>query len=91
MNTDLANPAGTGTPDADADTVIVNATNGDDVIVAAGENGALEVVGLAAEMNFVGAAPVNDRIDDQRPRNGDDVLDAVGHDGDHDGPDRQHG
>ena len=36
VDTDLANPIGSGTPDADADSVVVNATNGDDVVVADG-------------------------------------------------------
>ena len=77
VHTDLALPAGSGTPDADADTVTVNATNGDDVIVAAGANGALEVQGLAAALSIVGASPANDRIV-VNALDGDDVLDASG-------------
>ena len=70
-------PGRRGTPDADADTVTVNATEGDDVVVAGGANGALEVQGLAATLSIVGAAPANDRIV-IHALGGDDVLDASG-------------
>ncbi len=77
VHTDLALQAGSGTEDGQPDTVTVNATNGDDVVVAAGQNGALEVQGLAAALTVAGAAPANDRII-VNALGGDDVLDASG-------------
>ena len=41
--------------DGAADTVIVNGTNGDDVITVAGDNGVVTVSGLAATVNITGA------------------------------------
>jgi Ca2+-binding RTX toxin-like protein len=77
VDTDLANPIGSGTPDADADAIVVNATNGDDVVVAAGANGTLEVRGLAAALTVAGASPTQDRVT-VNALAGDDVVDASG-------------
>jgi Ca2+-binding RTX toxin-like protein len=55
VNSDLAT-------DGAADQVIVNATNGDDAITAAGATGSATVTGLAATINVAGAEPANDRL-----------------------------
>jgi Ca2+-binding RTX toxin-like protein len=75
--TDLANPAGSGVDDAAADTVTVNGTNGDDVVVAAGQGSDFQVRGLSTAIAVIGAAPSADRIT-IRSLAGSDVLDASG-------------
>jgi Ca2+-binding RTX toxin-like protein len=77
IRTDLANPAGSGTPDVDADTVTLNATNGDDIITAAGTAGAVDVLGAPAALSVVGANPANDRLIVNGLAGG-DVLEASG-------------
>ena len=64
IDTDLRTPAGTGGDDAAADTVTVNTTNGDDVVVAEGAGGAVTaaVNGEALLVSMVGANPANDRL-----------------------------
>jgi Ca2+-binding RTX toxin-like protein len=71
---DLANPSGSGTPDGASDTVIENATAGDDVVQVSGSGNALSVGGLAASINIVGAEP-SDRLI-VHGLAGDDVIDA---------------
>ena len=61
VNLDLAVP-GTGTGDGQADTVIVNGTNGDDAITVAGDASGVSVIGLAAQVNITGAEAANDRL-----------------------------
>ena len=51
-----------GAGDAQADRVIVNGTNGDDVVVAVGDAAGTAVVGLAAQVNVTGAEAANDRL-----------------------------
>jgi Ca2+-binding RTX toxin-like protein len=55
LNLDLASPAGSGTGDGQADTIIINGTNGADAIVVAGNAGGISVLGLAAQVNITGA------------------------------------
>jgi len=73
INLAAANGAGDGQPD----TVIVNATQGDDVVVVIGDSGGVTVLGLAAQINLTGFEPGIDRIVINLLA-GDDVLDASG-------------
>ncbi len=77
MNVDLASPPGTGTGDGQADTVIVNGTNGDDAVAVVGDASGVAVVGLAAQVHITGAEATNDRLAVNLLA-GDDVLDASG-------------
>jgi Ca2+-binding RTX toxin-like protein len=77
INTDLANPSGSGTEDGAADTVTIEGTAGDDVIVAEGQTGAMDVHGLPTAVSIVGAAPTTDRVT-IKGLDGDDVIDASG-------------
>lgn len=62
INANLESPAGSGAGDAQPDTVIVNGTSGDDVIVLAGNASGTSVLGLAAQVNITGAEATNDRV-----------------------------
>jgi Ca2+-binding RTX toxin-like protein len=75
VNTDLAAFGGGG--DGAPDTVIVNGTNGDDVIVVVGDASSTSVLGLAARVNITGAEAANDRLTISA-LNGDDVVDGSG-------------
>jgi Ca2+-binding RTX toxin-like protein len=77
VNIDLAATPGSGTGDGQADSVIVNGTNGDDVIVVAGDSSGVSVMGLAAQVNITGAEAANDRLI-VNALAGDDVFDASG-------------
>ena len=78
VNLDLASPPGSGTGDGQADTVIVNGTNGDDAIVGRGQRRAARpFCGLAAQVNITGAEAANDRLI-VNALAGDDVVDASG-------------
>jgi Ca2+-binding RTX toxin-like protein len=59
INLDLA-AAGAG--DAQPDTVVGNATNGDDVVTASGDASGVSVLGLAARIDITGAEGANDRL-----------------------------
>jgi len=72
---DLAAPGGGS--DAAADNVIVNATNGDDVVTVAGSSSNAEVAGLAARVSLAGAIAGSDRLT-VNALAGDDVVDATG-------------
>jgi Ca2+-binding RTX toxin-like protein len=63
--------------DAAADTVVVNATNGDDVITAAGSAGSVNVSGLAAAVDVTGAEAAHDTLS-INALGGDDVVEASG-------------
>jgi Ca2+-binding RTX toxin-like protein len=74
VNIDLSSPAGTGTGDGQADTVIVNGTAGNDAITATGDGSGVAVLGLSARVHIAGAEPA-----DQLHVNagaGDDVVEA---------------
>lgn len=66
-----------GGDDAAADNVVVNATNGDDIISAFGSAGSAQVSGLAARVAISGAAADTDRLT-INALSGDDVVDATG-------------
>ncbi|HKH32397.1 MAG TPA: calcium-binding protein [Gaiellaceae bacterium] len=74
LNTDLA--AG-GVGDAQPDTVIAQATNGDDVGIVFGDASGVAAIGLAAQINITGAEAANDRLT-LNMLAGDDVVDASG-------------
>jgi Ca2+-binding RTX toxin-like protein len=76
VNTDLAAFVGGG-GDAQPDDVIVTGTNGDDVVVIAGDASGVAVVGLAAQVNITGAEAANDRLT-VNALAGDDVVEASG-------------
>jgi Ca2+-binding RTX toxin-like protein len=74
LRLDLAAPGGGG--DLQPDTIILNATNGDDVIVVASAGGVVTVTGLAAAVTIHGFE-AQDRLVIQGLA-GDDVVDASG-------------
>jgi len=67
--------AANGTGDGAADSVIVNATNGDDVTQVVGDNSGTILLGLASEIEIVGAEAANDRLTVNLLA-GDDVLEG---------------
>jgi Ca2+-binding RTX toxin-like protein len=73
--TDLA--ANGGGDDLAADNVVVNATQGDDVVVLNGSSGAADIAGLQAKISVTGAGPGNDRVTVNTLAGG-DVVDASG-------------
>ena len=77
VNIDLASPPGSGTGDGQADTIIINATNGDDNIVVSSSGGVITVSGLAATVTITGAEAANDRLV-INGLGGDDVITASG-------------
>jgi Ca2+-binding RTX toxin-like protein len=72
---DLAAPGGGN--DLAADNVVVNATNGDDVVTVAGSGTSVDVLGLAARVAISGAIANSDRLT-VNALAGDDVVDATG-------------
>jgi Ca2+-binding RTX toxin-like protein len=72
INIDLSAAGGGG--DGADDTVIINATNGDDLIVVAGDNGSATITGLSAQVIITGL-DATDRIV-INALNGDDVIEA---------------
>jgi Ca2+-binding RTX toxin-like protein len=74
VNTDLATAGG---GDAQADNVIVNGTNGDDVAIVFGDASGTSAIGLAAQVHITGAEAANDRLT-LNMLAGDDVVDASG-------------
>jgi Ca2+-binding RTX toxin-like protein len=73
VSIDLRGPEGGG--DGAADTVTVNGTNGDDIIVVAGDAGGVSVLGLQATVNVFFPEAANDRLT-VNGLAGDDVLNA---------------
>jgi Ca2+-binding RTX toxin-like protein len=71
------NLAVAGAGDAQPDTVIVQGTSGDDVILAFGDASGTTVLGLAAVVNITGAEAANDRVT-VNALAGDDVVEASG-------------
>jgi Ca2+-binding RTX toxin-like protein len=76
LNTSLAAVVGGG-GDAQADNVVVNGTNGDDVVLVFGDASGVAAVGLAAQVNITGAEGANDRLT-VNTLDGDDVVEASG-------------
>jgi Ca2+-binding RTX toxin-like protein len=74
VNIDLGQSAGG--PDGQADTVVLNATNGDDVITVTNNNGVVTVTGLAEDVTITNF-DANDRIV-INGLGGDDVIEASG-------------
>jgi len=60
-----------------ADTITINATNGDDVVLVVGDNGGVSILGLAVQVNITGFEAANDRIVINTLA-GDDVIEASG-------------
>jgi Ca2+-binding RTX toxin-like protein len=75
ININLA--ASGGGSDGQPDTVIVNATNADDVILVTGDAGGVSVLGLATRINITGFDALQDRLV-IRGLGGDDVIEASG-------------
>jgi len=75
IDLNLESTPGSGAGDGAADAVIVNGTNGDDVILPAGDASGTAVLGLAAQVNITGAEAANDRLTINALA-GDDALDA---------------
>jgi Ca2+-binding RTX toxin-like protein len=73
---DLASPPGSTMGDGQVDTVVINATNGDDAITVTNNNGVVTVSGLAAEVTISGFE-ATDRIV-INGLGGDDVIEASG-------------
>jgi Ca2+-binding RTX toxin-like protein len=74
---DLSATPGSGTGDGQADTVVINATNGDDVINITDNNGVVTVSGLATDVTITGFEANNDRLV-INGLGGDDVIVASG-------------
>ncbi len=62
VNIDLSSPAGSGTGDGAADTVITNGTANNDQISVATSGTSIVVKGLAAQVTVSGAEPLNDSL-----------------------------
>jgi Ca2+-binding RTX toxin-like protein len=77
VRSDLAGTPGGNTGDGQPDDVIVKGTNGDDVALVTGSNGAANVLGLAAAVQIVNAEPANDTLTLDLLA-GDDVAEASG-------------
>jgi Ca2+-binding RTX toxin-like protein len=75
VNINLAGSNGLG--DGAADTIIINATSGDDVVLVVGDNGGVSVLGLATQVNITGFEADKDRIIINGLA-GDDVIEASG-------------
>lgn len=73
INLAAANGAGDGA----ADTVILNATSADDVVLVVGDSGAVQVLGLDYVINIVGFESALDRLV-INTLGGDDVIEASG-------------
>ncbi len=75
VNLDLASPPGSGIGDGQADTVIVNGTNGNDAIKVAGSSNGVTVSGLPATVSIKGSEAANDQLT-INALGGDDRVDA---------------
>jgi Ca2+-binding RTX toxin-like protein len=75
VNLDLRGPNGGG--DGSADTITVNATQGDDSFNVAGGAGGITVLGLPAAVNILFPEAANDRLI-VNGQGGDDVINATG-------------
>ena len=74
---DLSSTPGSGVGDGAADTIVINATNGDDVITISESNGVITVSGLGEEVTIRGFEGANDRIV-INGLGGDDVINGSG-------------
>ncbi len=62
INTDLAGAIGGTTGDAQPDSIIVNGTNGDDIVDVVGAGTSASVVGLHAQVNVTNSEGANDAL-----------------------------
>ena len=76
VNIDLGSPAGTGTGDGQADTVIVNGTAHADNIQITGSGTSFSVAGLKSLVTVLGSEAANDQLA-VNSLGGDDVVSAV--------------
>jgi hypothetical protein len=74
VNINLAGAGGVG--DGQMDTIIINATNGDDVVLVTGDAGAVSVLGLATAVTITGMEAHDQIIINALA--GDDVIEASG-------------
>jgi Ca2+-binding RTX toxin-like protein len=74
---ELAATPGSGVGDGQADTIVINGTNGNDVITVTENNGVVTVSGLATDVTITGFEAANDRIV-INGLGGDDVIEASG-------------
>jgi Ca2+-binding RTX toxin-like protein len=77
VNVNLAGTLGGSAGDGQPDSVIVNATGGDDVALIVGDATGVSVLGLAAQVNITGAEGALDQLR-VNGGDGDDVLEASG-------------
>jgi len=77
VNLRLASTIGGNAGDGQADNVIVQGTNGDDIALVVGDASGVSVLGLAAQINITGAESANDRLT-VNALAGDDVVEASG-------------
>src|SRR5207248_1492319 len=77
VNLDLSGTPGSGSGDGQADSVIVNGTNGADNIKVSGSATGVTVSGLAATVKVTGSEAANDKLT-INAQGGDDVVDASG-------------
>jgi Ca2+-binding RTX toxin-like protein len=77
FDVDQAGTLGGTAGDAQADTVIVNGTNGDDIAIVAGSGSTAQVTGLPTVVSVSGASAATDRLT-VNALAGDDVIDATG-------------
>jgi Ca2+-binding RTX toxin-like protein len=75
VNLNLAAVNGTG--DAQPDTVVVQGTNLNDVVLVSGSASGVSVLGLAAQLNITGSEAANDRLT-VNALAGDDIVEAMG-------------
>jgi Ca2+-binding RTX toxin-like protein len=76
VNIDLASPPGSGVGDGQADTIVINATNSNDVITVTNSGGLITVSGLAATVSISGFEATDNLI--INGLGGDDVITAPG-------------
>jgi Ca2+-binding RTX toxin-like protein len=77
INLALAGTLGGNTGDAQPDSIIVQGTNGDDVVLVVGDATGVSVLGLAAALEITGHEAANDRVTINALA-GDDVVEASG-------------
>jgi Ca2+-binding RTX toxin-like protein len=77
VNINLESTPGSGVGDGASDTIIINATNGDDVVLVVGDAGGVSVLGLAAQVNITGFEVDKDTIV-IKTLAGNDVIEASG-------------
>jgi Ca2+-binding RTX toxin-like protein len=73
---DLSGTPGTGTGDGQSDTVVINATSGDDTINVTDNNGVITVTGLATDVTITGFEAGDHLV--INGLGGDDVINAAG-------------